>query len=123
MNNKKRGTEFEQDFCKLLKRCGYWVHFMNPSASGSQPCDIIACRDNVPFLIDCKTSVDKIFRINRLEENQRLAFYKFQKAGNHNCFVAVKYREQVYMLDYVLLKKFNKLELTHEFLFEEQGFN
>ena len=123
MNNKKRGTEFEQDFCKLLKRCGYWVHFMNPSASGSQPCDIIACRDNIPYLIDCKTSAKKVFHINRLEENQRLAFYVFQRAGNHNCWVAVKYREQVYMINYGILDREKKVVLTHGFLFEEQGFH
>lgn len=119
MNNKRLGTAFEREFCELLAARGFWVHFMSPSASGAQPCDIIACKNNTPFLIDCKTSADKIFRINRLEDNQRLAFYKFQKAGNYNCFVAVKYQERVYMLDYELLEKFDKLELTNEFLFEE----
>ena len=123
MNNKKLGTSFEEEFCKLLKSCGYWVHFMHPSASGSQPCDIIACKNNVPFLIDCKTSVDKVFRMNRLEDNQKLAFYKFKRSGNNNCWVAVRYKEKVYMLDYELLEKFGKLELIDEFLFEEQSFD
>lgn len=119
MNNKKLGTAFEREFCELLAARGFWVHFMSPSASGAQPCDIIACRNNVPFLIDCKTLADKTFRINRLEDNQRFAFYKFQKSGNYNCFVAVKYQERVYMLNYELLEKFDKLELTDEFLFED----
>ena len=119
MNNKRLGTAFEREFCELLAARGFWVHFMSPSASGAQPCDIIACRGNVPFLIDCKTSAEKVFRINRLEYNQRLAFYAFQRAGNHNCWVAVKYREQVYMINYGILDREKKVVLTHEFLFEE----
>ena len=119
MNNKRLGTAFEREFCELLAARGFWVHFMSPSASGAQPCDIIACRNNVPFLIDCKTSSKKTFNINRLECNQILAFYFFTRSGNENCFVAVKYNGKVYMLNYELLEKFDKLELTDEFLLED----
>lgn len=119
MNNKQRGTAFEKEFCKLLKSRGFWVHFMSPSASGTQPCDIIAVRNEKAFLIDCKTCDDKVFRIGRLEDNQRLAFYAFQKAGNHNCWVAVKYQDQVYMINYGILDREKKVVLTDEFLFED----
>lgn len=123
MNNKQLGNSFEIEFCELLKSCGYWVHFMHPSASGSQPCDIIACKDNIPFLFDCKTCKDKVFRLNRLEDNQKFAFYSFERSGNVNCYVAVKHNNQVYIVSYDILKSFGKVELSDEFLFKEQGFN
>ena len=123
MNNKKLGNSFEIEFCELLKSCGYWVHFMHPSASGSQPCDIIACKDNIPFLFDCKTCKDKVFRVNRSENNQKFAFYSFERSGNVNCYVAVKHNNQVYIVRYDILKAFGKVELSDEFLFEEQSFN
>lgn len=120
MNNKKLGTEFENEFCKMLAACGFWVHFMTPSASGSQPCDIVAAKDGEAYLFDCKTCKDDVFEINKLEYNQIFAFYVFKKAGNKNCYVAVKHNEKVYILPYELLEKEKKLELTDEFLFEKQ---
>ena len=67
MNNKRLGTAFEREFCELLAARGFWVHFMSPSASGAQPCDIIACRNNTPYLFDCKTCEKDTFLISRLE--------------------------------------------------------
>ena len=50
MNNKKIGTQFEQEFCNLLAQHGYWVHFITPDRTGSQPFDVIAVRDGkAPF--------------------------------------------------------------------------
>ena len=118
MNNKRLGTAFEREFCELLAARGFWVHFMSPSASGAQPCDIIACRNNMPYLFDCKTCDDDVFRLSRLEDNQKLAFDKFYKTGNKNCFIAVKHKEKIYLIAYEALAFFGKLPILNDFLFE-----
>lgn len=120
MNNKKRGTEFERDFCELLNSCGHWAHFMSPSAIGSQPCDVVSAKNGNAYLFDCKTCEDKIFRIGRLEDNQICAFEKFMRAGNPRSYIAIKHDGKVYILPYKLLKEKQKVELTDEFLFNKQ---
>ena len=118
MNNKRLGTAFEREFCELLAARGFWVHFMSPSASGAQPCDIIACRNNTPYLFDCKTCEDNTFRISRLEENQKFAFMRFIKSGNENCFIAVKHKTKIYLIDWQTLEIDEKISLQNELLFE-----
>lgn len=120
MNNKKLGSEFEKEFCELLKNHGFWVHFCTPSPNGSQPCDVIAIKNGEAYLIDCKTSIKEKFSVTRLEDNQLLAFEKWGRCGNKNRFIAVKYDNKVYMLPYLLLKEMKRLVLIDEFLFERQ---
>ena len=117
MNNKRLGTQFENEFCELLNSCGFCVHFCTPTASGKQPCDVIAAKDGEAYLIDCKTSVDDIFRYTRLELNQILAFEKWLKNGNTKAFIAVKHNGNVYIVPYLKLKKKGKVKLDDEFLF------
>ena len=122
MNNKKLGTEFEREFCRLLAAHGFWVHFMSPSASGAQPCDIIACKDNTPYLFDCKTCEKDIFHISRLENNQLLAFQRFDKTGNDLAFIAVKHDKKVYLIQFFKLLKLQNVKLTAEFLADNWEF-
>lgn len=122
MNNKQRGTAFEKEFCGLLKSRGFWVHFMSPSASGAQPCDIIACRNNIPYLFDCKTCEKDTFHISRLEDNQLLAFQRFDKTGNDLAFVAVKHDKKVYLIQFFKLLKLQNVKLTAEFLADNWEF-
>ena len=112
MNNKRLGSAFEREFCEKLSQAGWWVHFMSPTASGAQPCDVIACRDNIPFLIDCKTCEDDTFRISRLEDNQIFAFEKFKKKGNKHCWIAVKHNGQIYGIPYDYLCNEKSVKLT-----------
>lgn len=119
MNNKRLGTAFEREFCELLAARGFWVHFMSPSASGAQPCDIIACKNNTPYLFDCKTCEDEIFRISRIEENQKFAFMRFIKSGNKNCFIAVKHKTKIYLIDWKTLEIDEKVRIQNELLFEQ----
>lgn len=111
MNNKKLGTEFEREVVKLLSQKGYWVHFITPDAKGSQPFDIIASKDNIPIVLDCKTSATKYFPYSRLEENQVMAFELWLNKGNKYAFVAIKYKENVYLLSYRLIKGLKKVNL------------
>lgn len=119
MNNKILGTEFEQEFCELLNKNGFWVHFCTPNASGAQPCDVIAAKNGEAFLIDCKTSSKKIFSINRIEDNQMLAFSKWKKCGNFNACVAVKYKDNIYIVPYFILHSNDKITLDDDLLFDK----
>ena len=56
MNNKKKGTRFEEDFAEFLSNRGYWVHLVaGNNYTNSQFADIIACKNNRIHVIDCKT--------------------------------------------------------------------
>lgn len=111
MNNKRLGTEFEREVCKLLKREGFWVHFLNPNASGAQPFDIIAIRNGRAVAIDCKTSAQHVFPISRLEDNQVFAFEKWAECGNGDSFVLVKFGGRIYAISYRFLKKYGKADM------------
>ena len=122
MNNKRLGTAFEREFCELLAARGFWVHFMSPSASGAQPCDIIACKKNTPFLFDCKTCEDDTFRFSRLEDNQIFAFRKFSQMGNPFIFIAVKHLRQIYLIPYSFFNTSESVKLEEYLLIENWGF-
>ena len=114
MNNKSIGTEFERQMCELFAQNGYWVHFISPDSRGSQPFDIIAVKDGHSVVFDCKTCKDHIFRIDRLEDNQLMAFEKWLMCGNSMPFVAIEHKTAVYMIDYSRLKKERKIDLNKE---------
>lgn len=90
MNNKKLGTEFEKQMCRYLAKAGYWVHFIQPDSRGAQPFDIIAVKNNEAYAIDCKTNSEPIFRMDRLEDNQVLAFARWEMCGNNVPLIAVR---------------------------------
>ena len=110
-NNKKIGTAFEKEFCNILADKGYWVHFINPDARGSQPFDVIAVKNGQALAVDCKTSSKPIFPISRLEDNQIMAFEKWILCGNDEPMIAVKYNEHIYMVTYSKLKEDLKVDL------------
>lgn len=111
MNNKKLGTEFEREVVTLLSQQGYWVHFITPDASGKQPFDIVASKDNIPIVADCKTSSTKWFNSSRLEDNQVMAFNLWFRTGNRYAFVFVKYNDKVYQIPYRMIAGLKKINL------------
>lgn len=121
MNNKKIGNEFEKEFCDLLAEAGFWVHFINPDRTGSQPFDIIAVSDNKAIAIDCKTCVAKTFNISRLEDNQIMAFEKWLRCGNNLAVIAVKHNTNVYLIDYVDLKEHKSVKLDETVRIWKEG--
>lgn len=99
MNNKTLGSKFEQDFAKYLSDCGYWVHYIEGGAyTGSQSCDLIAAKDNDIYCIDCKTLKNKsgTFSLDRIEENQRLSYKRFEECGNYYFYLAILWENDVY---------------------------
>ena len=114
MNNKKLGTAFERRMCKILADRGYWVHFITPDSRGAQPFDIIAVKDGLAVAIECKTLDEKVdyFSINRIEENQRLAFQRWVECGNLDPIIAVEYGERIVMVKWRDLKHKGRVYLN-----------
>lgn len=114
MNNKKLGTEFEKDTCFLFSALGYWVHFIVPDARGAQPFDIIAVKDGRAFVVDCKTCATHRLRVQRLEDNQHMAFQKWMRCGNVEPALAVLYNNNVYLISYLRLLDEGVVDLRKE---------
>lgn len=111
MNNKKLGTDFEHEMVERLKSVGFWVHFISPDHSGAQPFDLIFAKDSTACVADCKTSKDHIFRLERLEWNQQLAFEKWMNCGNQDPVIFVKYNDTIKIVRYSILKRVGKVDL------------
>ena len=83
---------------------------MKNGISGSQPCDVIAIRDNVATLIECKNLENKtgVFNLNRLEANQWLAYKRLKETHNSNMIIAIKWNNKIWFINFDLLQFFNK---------------
>lgn len=111
MNNKKLGSQWEKDFCKMLADDGFWVHFITPDLRGAQPFDVIAVKDGMAYCYDCKTCAANTFNISRLEDNQVMAFEKWVACGNSNPNIAVLHKNKVYIISYAHLKEQGSVKL------------
>ena len=87
------------------------MHFIAPDNSGAQPFDIIAVKDGVATVGDCKTCKDHIFRISRLEDNQIMAFEKWLACGNIEPLIFVEYKNEIKVIKYTDLKRDGKVNL------------
>lgn len=115
MNNKQLGTEFENEMVEILSKDGWWAHFISPNASGAQPFDIIAVKAGHALAIDCKTCERNTFTIDRLEDNQILAFELWLKCGNEEPMVAVKHKGGLFMIPYKTLRAERNIKLTEKY--------
>lgn len=113
-SNKKIGTAWERRCCEMLRHKGYWVHFITPDNRGSQPFDIIAVKDGNAKAIDCKTCKSKWFTIERLEDNQVMAFEKWLKCGNSMPELYVLHAEKLFIIPYDVLREHKKIDLTEK---------
>lgn len=110
-NNKKLGTDFENEAVEILNKIGYWVHFIAPDIRGAQPFDVIAVKESKPIAIDCKTSAVRRFNISRLEDNQVSAFEKWLRCGNPEPIVLVKHNDYIYCVGYLRLRAETSIRL------------
>ena len=79
---------------RYLQSQGFWVHFMHPAPDGSQPFDLLAINgDNMNLeilAIDCKTLDGKRFPLDRVEDNQRMAFEALNRRGINSTYFAIE---------------------------------
>lgn len=87
--NKLIGNHFEQEFCDYLAEHGFWAHNMAQTAAG-QPADVVAVKDGIGYLIDCKVCENDRFRLSRIEENQETAMTRWELCGNFPGLFALK---------------------------------
>lgn len=91
-NNKKNGNHFEEEFCELLALHGFWAHNMAQNQVG-QPADVIAVKNGIPVLIDCKECETNRFPLSRIEGNQEGAMTLWEQTGNEHCYFAMKLKD------------------------------
>lgn len=89
MSNRSEGNAFESIFCDKLSKNGFWAHNMAQRAEG-QPADVIAVKNDVAYLIDCKVCETEYFRLDRVEENQESAMKLWQSCGNRGAYFAIR---------------------------------
>ena len=93
----------------ILSKEGYWVLLVTPKGYiNSQPCDLIAIKNNRVTLIDCKVCKTHIFQLRRIEENQWQAYKKYKKCGNNDFVLAVKYNKKIYLIPLDIIDKNKK---------------
>ena len=103
MNNRKLGNTFETELCEILFRNGYWVHNLAQNQSG-QPADVIAVRNKVAYLIDCKVCSGKGFPLSRVEENQDSSMSLWANCGNGEGWFAIKLDGMIYMVPHTAIR-------------------
>lgn len=103
MSNRSVGTAFERELCKLLFDNGFWSHNLKQDNAG-QPADIIAVRNKIAYLIDCKDCSAKGFDLRRVEENQINAMQLWNECGNGQGWFALKVEGEIYMLPLLIIQ-------------------
>jgi Holliday junction resolvase len=114
MNNKNQGNSFEKVFCNKLAEYKFWVHRLQDNKNG-QPFDVIAARNMKTLVFDCKDCTGNVFKLSRVEENQKLAMKAWQKAGNLYALFAIRFDEEIYIVLYdsiMSLIKSGKKQIT-----------
>ena len=81
--NKTMGNHFEEELCELLAEQGFWAHNLAQNQVG-QPADVLAVRDNIAILIDCKVCSNNRFPLSRIEPNQEAAMTMWEAQGNEH---------------------------------------
>lgn len=107
--NRTIGNHFEDELCCLLAEKGYWAHNLAQNQVG-QPADVIAVKDNIAVLIDCKVCQNNRFVLSRMESNQEGAMHLWEVRGNAYCYFAMKLNNgEIRMVHYddICLRKFH----------------
>ena len=113
-SNRAVGNVFERELCELLFGYGFWVHNLKQDNAG-QPADVIAVKNKVDYLIDCKNCSSKGFNLRRIENNQELAMELWFNCGNGQGWFALKIHEGVYMLPYVTVMAYKNAQSSMSF--------
>lgn len=99
-SNKKLGNSFEEELCELLADNGWWAHNLAQNQVG-QPADVLAVKNNIAVLIDCKVCQNNRFPLSRIECNQEGAMTLWEARGNEHCYFAMKLADDsIYMVSF-----------------------
>ena len=100
-NNKRNGTKFENEICKILYDNDFWARPMYPAPDGSQPFDVMAINTNGElFCIECKDCKSGRFKFDRIEDNQFLMFSNLaDRMKSNRVFFAFKINNEIYLLE------------------------
>ena len=79
------GAEFETQVCKWFKSHGYWALNIPKNKYGAQPFDVLAIKGGEIWAVDCKVCGEKRLPLDRIEDNQWLAFESMTKLTNARC--------------------------------------
>lgn len=107
ISNEKLGNDFERKFCEILSDNGFWVHNFAQNYDG-QPADIIAVKNTLANLIDCKVCENDKFSFSRIEENQKLSMKLWEECGNGQGWFALKTSEGIFMIELLDLLELSK---------------
>ena len=98
--NRTIGGRFEEELCELLAAHGWWAHNLAQNQVG-QPADVIAVKNNIAVLIDCKVCANDRFALSRIECNQEGAMTLWEARGNLYCYFAMKLTDgSIYMVSF-----------------------
>lgn len=110
LKSQKNGKKFEEELCWWFRKNGFYPEYHEKSISGSQNGDITAIKNNIAFKIEAKNLDNSTgrFPLDRIEQNQTLAYKTYRECGNSNYIIAVKWNNNVYFIDFGILQFFNK---------------
>lgn len=98
--NRTIGGRFEEELCELLAAHGWWAHNLAQNQVG-QPADVIAVKNDIAVLIDCKVCTNDRFALSRIEGNQEGAMTLWEARGNNHCYFAMKLTDDlIYMVHF-----------------------
>ena len=107
--NRIIGGHFEGELCDLLAAHGWWAHNLAQNQVG-QPADVIAVKNDIAVLIDCKVCANDRFTLSRIEGNQEGAMTLWKARGNHFCYFAMKLTDDsIYMVHFNQLVQLDSL--------------
>lgn len=106
--NRTVGERFEEELCERLAEYGWWSHNLAQNQVG-QPADVIAVKNDIAVLIDCKACANDKFALSRIEGNQEGAMTLWGARGNRECYFAMKLTNgEIYMVHFEDLMKMEK---------------
>ena len=113
-SNRAVGNAFESELCNLLFDNGFWAHNLKQDNSG-QPADVIAVRNKVAYLIDCKDCSAKGFDLRRIEDNQITAMDLWEQCGNGQGWFAIKVNDEIWMMPKITMMAYVSYQCTLSF--------
>ena len=99
------GPEFEHKLCLWFREHGYWALNVPKNQFGAQPFDVLAIKGSMIWAVDAKVCSEPRLRLNRVEDNQMLAFDAISQKTDALCGFMCLHDGLVYFVPYEDVKK------------------